>query len=113
MNPKVRMFFARTVLEGMKLLYAVVLVLTCAFSAIWISSPFVLTFLVVLNKLNKPLALLNGDILYLWLTVSAVIFVPLLIYSIIYRIIQKEKTKKALAQAREKAEQENKVKEKK
>lgn len=113
MNPKVRILFAHVALTLLKLLYPIILILTCAFSSVWLSSPFVLAFLVVLNKLNKPLVLFGGDFLYLWLIASAVIFVPLFIYSIIYRIVQKKKSKKALAQALEKAKQEDKVKGKK
>lgn len=112
MNPRLRMFLTRTALLGFKLLYAVILVATCAFTAVVASSPFVLIFLVVLNKMSKPLMVLNGDYLYLWATASAVIFVPLLIYSIVYRIVQRTKQKKAMAEAVAKAK-EKKVKEKK
>lgn len=112
MNPKLRMFLTRTALLGLKLLYAVILVATCAFTAIVASSPFVLIFLVVLNKLAKPLMWFGGDYLCLWAVVSAIIFVPLLVYSIIYRIVQRTKQKKAMSEAIAKAK-EKKVKEKK
>ena len=112
MTPKLRMFLTRTALLGLKLLYAVILVFTCAFTAIFASSPFVLIFLVVLNKLTKPLMWFGGDYLCLWATASAVIFVPLLVYSIIYRIVQRTKQKKAMAEAIAKAH-EKKVQEKK
>lgn len=112
MKPKLRMFLTRTALFGLKLLYAVILVLTCAFTSIVSTSPFVLIFLVVLNKLSKPLMWFGGDYLYLWAIVSGVVFVPILIYSIVYRIVQRTKQKKAMAEAIAKAK-EKKVQEKK
>ena len=113
MNPKFRIFLYRVGLLGFKLLYAVILLLTCAFTAVFLTSPVVLAFLVVLNKLGKPLTWLGGDFLNLWLCASGVVFIPLLIYSIIYRIVQKHKYKNAMAEAVEKAKEKEKVKEKK
>lgn len=112
MNPKFRIFLYRIVSAGLKMLYALCVVFTCAFTAVYVSSPFILGYLVVLNKLGKPVVFFNGDYLYLWLSVVTVLFIPLLIYSIIYRIRQRIKAKKALRQAQEEAKKE-KVKENK
>lgn len=106
MHPKLRIFLLRTVTLAMKLLYVVILLLTCATTAIGISSPIVLTYLVVLNKLGKAVTILNGDYLYLWLCVTAVFFIPILLYSIIYRIRQKIRLSRAVEQAKAQKEKE-------
>ena len=112
MNPKFRVFLLRTASALLKLLYAVILVLTCAFTSVWLCSPIVLAYLVVLNKLGKAVALLSGDFLNIWLVASAILFVPILIYSIVYRIKQKLTLNVKLKQAMEKPKEE-KVKESK
>ena len=108
MNPKFRIFLQKLLILLYKLVYCIVLVVTCFGVAIWFSSPIVLGYVTVMTYIAKSITLLNGNIAYLWLCAVAILFVPLLIYSIIYRIRQKVKQKKAfqeaLAKAKEKGE---------
>lgn len=93
--------------------YAVVLVVTCFGVGVWFASPVVLLYVTIMQGLKKAIPFFNGTILYLWASVTAVIFVTLLIYSIVYRIRQKIKSKKAIQEALEKAKAEGEKKDKK
>lgn len=97
----------------LNVVYAVVLIATCFGVSVWFSSPVVLLYVTVMQGLEKAIPFFNGTILYLWASVTAVIFVPLLIYSIVYRIRQRIKSEKAIQEALEKAKAEGEKKDKK
>lgn len=88
------------------IVYVIVLIATCFGVAIWFSSPVVLGYVTVMDYLAKPITLFNGNIAYLWLCAVSIVFVPLIIYSVIYRIRQKAKAKKAFQEALAKAKEE-------
>lgn len=96
----------------LNLLYAMVVAVTCFGVSIWFSSPVVLLYVTIMQGLKKAIPFFNGTILYLWASVTAVIFVPLLIYSIIYRIRLQIKKKKAIQEALAKAKAEGEKKQK-
>lgn len=102
-----RIFFKKVWLVLLKsllrILYTIVLLATCAGISVIFSSPVVLGYITIMDCLNKPITLLGGKILYLWLFAVAVVFVPLLVYSIVYRIKQLVKTKEALQKAKAQA----------
>lgn len=85
------------------IVYAVLLTVTCFGTALWFVSPFVLGGIIIADHLDKTIPLFNGSMFYLWLVSIIIVFVPLLIYSIVYRIKQDRKNKKALKEALEKA----------
>lgn len=94
------------------LLYAIVVTVTCFGVSLWFASPVVLGYIVVMTQINRPITLLHGNYLYLWLCAITIIFVPLLIYSIIYRIRLQIKKKKAIQEALAKAKAEGEKKQK-
>ena len=98
-----KMFFKKALLVLLKIclqiLYAVILIVTCSGVACVFSSPVILLYLTIMQSIAKPITILGGRIAYLWLCVMAVIFIPLMIYSVIYRIRLSIKQKKALKEA--------------
>lgn len=111
MHPKV--FFKQTILYiarvGFFVSYYALVIFTCALTAILVASPIVLLYLTVMQCIGKALTLFNGQFIFYWLISSTVIFVPLLIYSVIYRIRLSIKQKKAMQEALEKAKKEAEV----
>ena len=114
MHPKV--FFKQTLLYitriGFFVSYYALVIFTCALTAILFASPIVLLYLTITQCLGRTLTLFNGQFIFYWLISSAVIFVPLLIYSVIYRIRLRIKQKKATQEALEKAKKEAEAREK-
>lgn len=51
--------------------------------AVFISSPFVLVYLCVLNTLNRQANLFNGNYFLYWLCASLILFVPMFIAVIV------------------------------
>ena len=112
-----KIFFKKVWLVLLKILlilaYAVVLILTCFGVAVCFSSPITLLYLAIMQCLEKAVTLFKGNIFYVWALTTAIGFVPLLIFSIVYRIKQKISRKKELlsAIAKAKAEQQMKAQE--
>lgn len=90
----------------LSVVYAIVLIATCFFVALGFSSPLVLLYITVMQGLGKIITLFGGTVLYIWACATLAIFIPLLVYSIVYRINQKRKSKEAFQEALAKAKEE-------
>lgn len=110
-----KIFFKKVLLVLLKILlslvYAVVLVLTCFGIAVCFSSPITMLYLAIMQCLEKAVTLFNGNIFCIWALTTAIGFVPLLIFSVVYRIKQNIARKKALRSAIAKAKAEQQMKE--